>query len=190
MWSKIPLVGAIGGTVLLVAVAAGTVVTLAGGLSPKAQFAQNIQDQRAAAAHAAPARLKPAQPETPAPYAGPKAVRAQGILDIHQGPVPASEFGVTNQWAGPVNGSGEVWYRVFAGAKAPGVSGSGTPAVYVDRSTPTPDGYGVDISFVGIFTLPGADSALTITAVNGSIVDLQTQAGHVYHFDLSVNQYR
>ena len=68
--------------------------------------------------------------------------------------------------------------------------GSGTPAVYVDRSTPTPDGYGVDISFVGIFTLPSADSALTITAVNGSIVDLQTQTGHVYHFDLSVNQYR
>lgn len=190
MRSKVSVAGAVAGTLLLVAIAVGTVVTVAGGLSPKQQYLQNVQSRDAAAARNVTPKTKAELSAAARSSAGPKAVRAEGILDLHQGPVPSSQFAVTNQWAGPISGSGDVWYRVFAGANAPGQSGSGTPAVYVDTSTPTSDGYSFDITFVGIFTLPSADSALTITAVNGSVIDLKTQAGRVYHFDLSARQYR
>jgi len=190
--SKVTIGAAIAGTLLLLAIAAGTVVTLAGGLNPKQQFLQSVQDRDAAAARNGTRKSKAEVSAAAAANsnAGSKAVRAQGILDVHQGPVPASEFAVTNQWAGPINGSGDVWYRVFAGANAPGLSGSGTPAVYVDTSTPTSDGYAVDIKFVGIYTLSTADSWLTITAVNGTVFDLKTQSGSVYHFDLITKQFR
>lgn len=189
MPSRISLWGAIAGTILLVAMAAGTVVTIAGGPTAKQQFLQNVQDQDAARGAGAPAHGKTGHSAATA-VAPQKATRAEGILDVHQGPVPASQFGVSNQWSGPVPGSGEVWYRVFAGADAPGQSGSGTPAVYVDTSTPTPDGYSFTISFVGIYTAPKADSALTITAVNGSVIDLRTQGGQVYHFNLATKEYQ
>lgn len=190
--SKVTVGASIAGTLLLLAIAAGTMVTLAGGLNPKQQFLQSVQDRDAALARNGTTKSKAEVSAAAAAASNPssKAVRAEGILDVHQGPVPASEFAVTNQWAGAVNGSGDVWYRVFAGAYAPGQSGSGTPAVYVDTSTPTSDGYSVDIKFVGIYTLPAADSWLTITAVNGSVIDLKTESGRVYHFDLSTKQFR
>ena len=189
MRSTISLWAAAAGTLLLVAVAAGTVATMAGGLSAKQQYLQNVQNQDAARAANAPQHSKTVPSASPA-LSAQKATRAQGILDIHQGPVPASQFGVTNQWTGPVPGSGDVWYRVFAGANFPGTSSAGTPAIYVDLSTPTPDGYGFDIKFVGIYTIPAADTWLTVTAVNGSLVDLMTQSGRVYHFDLTTKSYR
>lgn len=191
MWSKFRLGAAVFTTVLLVGLAVGTVATVAGGLTPKQQFLQAVQSHDAALALKGTKKSKAqvASEAAASSISGRKAQRAQGILDVHQGPVPASKFGVSNQWAGPIPGSGDVWYRVFAGVNAPGFSGPGTPAIYVDSSTPTPDGYSVTINFVGIYPVSGADSAVSITAVNGNIVDLRTETGRVFHFNLSTRQF-
>ncbi|TMF89808.1 MAG: SMI1/KNR4 family protein [Chloroflexi bacterium] len=47
-----------------------------------------------------------------------------------------------------------------------------------------------DIAGEEFYTIPAADTWLTVTAVNGSVVDLMTQSGRVYHFDLTTKSYR
>ncbi len=188
MRSKLSLALALAGTVLLVAIAAGTIASLAGGLNAKERFAQRIEQQNAAAAAAARPRLKS---EGPGPVpASSKAARVAGIFDIQQGPVPSYQFAVNNQWHGPVGNSSDTWWGVYAGSKRQGAGSPDLPAVYVETSTPSSDGYSFQTAFVGIFLAPNADSSLRITAVNGTTIDLQTQSGRIYHFNLVTNLYQ
>jgi hypothetical protein len=183
MKTKLRLVGALATTLVIAAIAAGTVASLAGGLNPKQLFTQKIDQHRAAAAQAVSPKQK-SGPRLPAPTSE-KATRLAGIEDIQQGPVPASEFLVTNQWSGPESPGSNEWWQVYAGAK-----GQTIPAVYVETSIPTADGYSFQTSVVGIFSAPNADSALRITAANGAVLDLVTQTGRVFHFNLAIDRYQ
>ena len=186
MKSKLSLVGAIVGTLLVLAVAAGTVASLAGGLNPKQLFAQRAEQRNANVPASLAAKQKSEQ--QPAPVSS-KATRVAGIQDVQQGPVPSSQFAVNNQWHGPSGNSSNTWWDVYAGSKGQPDGSPGAPALYVDSSAPTSDGYSFLTAHLGIFTAPNADSSLTIIAVNGAVLDLKTQSGRVYHFNLATDTY-
>jgi hypothetical protein len=175
---------AVGGLAIF-ALAVGAVASMAGGMSPKDQFVQQMQQERAAAV---------AAPRAPKNVAGPlapsaKLARQSGILDVHQGPVQGSDFLVSNSWQGPVNGSGDTWYVVWAGSKVNPDGSSGAPGVIVHRQTPTADGMSVTDEAVGTFTARGANGSLTITAQNGAILDLRTASGQLIRFNLVTGQF-
>lgn len=175
--------GIVVGISLLVAVV--SVAASTGSLSPKAILAQQHATERAAAI-AAPrssksVRLAPLSSDYPA--------RQQGILDIRQGPVPASEFLVVNSWQGPVSGSGSTWYVVWAGATGSISSAPGSPGIIVHLQTPTADGLGFTDALVGTFTESKADGPLAIVGVNGTTLTLATPSGRVFHFDLQANRF-
>ena len=102
MRPKLTVAFALVGTILLVALAIGTVSSVAAGLDPEALFNQNVQEHRRVAEAAAPGRPKSEKP-LPAPTSE-KGARLTGIENIQQGPVPSSQFAVTNQWHGPKSG--------------------------------------------------------------------------------------
>lgn len=142
---------------------------------------QQEQEMATARAHPRPKSLSHAN--APSPQAAPQ--RQAGIVGMHQGPFPASRFTVRNFWQGPVGSS---WELVYSGARknADGSLGPGALRVY----TETPDtAGGFKIDAVGMFVAPGNQSALTITSYNGTILQLQTDAGKTLSFNLLTNQY-
>jgi hypothetical protein len=131
------------------------------------------QDMATARAHPRP---KPAHP-TPPP-AQPAPQLQAGIVDMHQGPFPSSEFIVRNFWQGPV---GSNWELVYAGARANPVNqnlGPGALRIYTKT-----------VDYIGTYVAPNNESPLTITAVNGSLMQLRTDTGKTLTFNLQTNQY-
>jgi hypothetical protein len=167
------------------ALAVGAVATLAGGMSPKDQFVAQMQQERAAAVAAPRAPKEASAPLAPSA----RLVRQAGILDIHQGPVSASQFLVSNLWQGPLNGSGDAWLVVWAGSRVNPDGSLGAPGVIVHRQTPNADGTSVSDQTVGTFTASGARGPLTITAQSGAILDLRTSAGQVIRFNLQTSSF-
>lgn len=154
-------------------------------IDAKVRFLQHEENARQSAL-AAPRAPKSGGPAT---HAGGTPSRQAGILDIRQGPVPASVFSVNNEWQGPVNGSGNTWLVVWAGSELDGGSAPGAPGVIVHQQSPSADGTGFDDRVVGTFTDPAADGPLTITGVQGTLVELQSPSGKSFSFDLASDRF-
>ncbi|TAN31943.1 hypothetical protein EPN29_12130 [bacterium] len=156
-----------------------------GDSSLKSAFMQQQAKERAAAV---------AGPRAPkiqklGPQTNQRASRQQGILDVRQGPVSASEFLVVNSWQGPVSGEGSTWYVVWAGSTGSISAAPGTPGIIVHLQTPSPDGTTFTDTVIGTFTDESADGPLSIVAVEGSSVELVSPSGRAFHFDLRVNRF-
>lgn len=103
-----------------------------------------------------------------------------GIVDTHEGPFPACDLTVRNAWQGQVNG---VWELVYSGVvysdKAMCTGGQGGLRIYNRVSTAN----------LGTFLAPAGTSALTITAVNGVVMQLRSDSGQLLTFNLQTHQY-
>ncbi|WIG58632.1 MAG: hypothetical protein OJF49_001378 [Ktedonobacterales bacterium] len=103
-----------------------------------------------------------------------------GIVDTHEGPFPACDLTVRNAWQGQVSG---VWELVYAGVvysdKAMCTGGQGGLRIYNRVSTAS----------LGTFLAPAGTSALTITAVNGVVMQLRSDTGQILTFNLQTHQY-
>ena len=152
-------------------------------LPPAKEKLLELDQQEIATARAHP-RPKPPHPTPPPPQPAPQL--QAGIVDTHEGPFPSSEFIVRNGWQGPV---GSNWELVYAGASANPLNqnlGPGGLRIYTETATSTG---GLDDNYVGMYPSPNNQSPLTITAVNGSIMQLRTDTGNTLTFNLQTNQY-
>jgi hypothetical protein len=119
---------------------------------------------------------KPTHPTPPPPQPAPQ--RQAGITDMHEGPFPASEFIVRNFWEGPV---GSNWELVYSGAlMSPTAQNPGPGALRIYTKT---------VDYIGTYVAPNNQSPLTITAVNGTLMQLRTDTGQTLTFNLQTNQY-
>ena len=149
----------------------------AGKLLPKAQADLTVQQTLAAArAHA---RAKPGVHVRPIPQ--PQPVRHAGIIEMRQGPFPATEFTVRNFWQGPI---GSDWLLVYAGAKRSPDGGVDRAAVRVYSETP--DLY---VTLVGTFPVVNAIGAVRIAEASGDRIELQSDKGSKVGFDLLTRQF-
>jgi hypothetical protein len=113
-----------------------------------------------------------------------------GIQNSHQGPVSGAEFHSSNLWQGPVDTTSDTWYMVYAGQLVDTATGNPTtPAVILQTTVPTPDGYSLTITTVGTFVDASADGPLTITGVSGKVMQLQTPSGQKWTFALDTHQF-
>ena len=153
-------------------------------IPPGKQKILDQQQQKMATARAKPGPPKQTHP-TPPP-AQPAPQRQAGIVDTHEGPFPSSQFIVRNGWQGPV---GSNWELVYAGVRMnPTDMSQGPGALRIYTETVTATG-GFDVNYVGIYVAPNNESPLTITAVNGSLMQLRTDTGKTLTFNLQTNQY-
>ena len=113
-------------------------------------------------------------------------VRQAGITNMRQGPFPASVFTTRNFWQGPV---GDDWVLAYAGAKTnqDGTVGPGGLTLYTETAN-TRGGF--DLHLLGIFLVPNATTALTITAAPGTILQLSSESGAHLVFDLVTHQFQ
>ena len=177
---RIPLI-ALG--IGVAAVALTMSVTLATGLSRKAQY-----EQQYAQLHPT-GRAGPKNAPVSLPSSAPMQIQA-GIANSHQGPYLSSQFFVSNSWRGPVDTGNKVWIAVFAGLNSPGNGATPSiPAVDVHRLTMNPDGDSAQDQELGFFAAPGATGGLTITSVNGFVLTLQTASGQIYRFNAASDKY-
>lgn len=101
-----------------------------------------------------------------------------GIFNIHEAPFSQSQFIVHNYYEGPVNG---IWEIVYAG-------GPTTPQFTIAQG-------GLRIYNVathadlGQYLAPAGTSGLTITAVNGVVMQLRSDTGQILTFNLQTHQY-
>lgn len=152
-------------------------------LPPGKEKLLELDQQEIATARAHP-KPKPTHPTPPPPQSAPQ--RQAGITDMHEGPFPSSEFIVRNFWEGPV---GSNWELVYAGASANSLNqnlGPGGLRIYTETVTATG---GLDDNYVGMYPAPNNQSPLTITAVNGTLMQLRTDTGNTLTFNLQTNQY-
>ena len=172
---------------LLFAVGAGVVLAngnpFAAYPPAKAALLQREQDARATA-QALPHPTK--NPSYTPPASSPQATPVAGIESLHEGPFSACQLLVSNFWQGPVNGQ---WYLVYAGSASASIAtcdhSQGALADYGEQFGRYGDG---PLTTIGMFTAPSGVTSLTITAVNGNLMTLQTQTG-VLTFDLSANRF-
>lgn len=186
--NKVVTFGALGVVLLLMIV--GTVRIMQGAQAASAgpsawppakatMLAQEEQQMAQARAHPHPKpSYTPPLPQTPT-------VRQAGIIDTHQGPFPAAQFTVRNFWQGLV---GKDWELVYAGAKVNSDGSMGPGALVLYNETINHLG-GFDLKVIGTYPAPNATTALTITAVNGNIMQLSTDTGNVLIFNLQTDQY-
>lgn len=150
---------------------------------PAAKAAVLERERQAIIAARSTSRGKPADPGRRINTAGPAQFPSSGILNMHQGPFPATEFTVSNFWQGPV---GAKWLLVYAGAVRHS-DGSLSAAVRLYSETPSSDG-GFDLSELGTVALPKA-AVLTIENVTGNDLTLRATDGSSEHFDLSARRF-
>lgn len=112
--------------------------------------------------------------------------RQAGITNMRQGPFPASVFTTRNFWQGPV---GNDWVLAYAGAKtrSDGTVGPGGLTLYTEMAN-TQGGF--DLRPLGTFLAPNGTAALTITAVDGTILQLSSESGSHLAFDLVTHQFQ
>src|SRR5438309_3408819 len=131
---------------------------------------------------------KPSLPPVSLPCVPP--VQQAGILNVQDGPLPASQFVASNSWQGPVNGSSTpVQYIVWAGVEGDHGDNPGVPAAVVASQAPTSDGCGFTNVIVGTYTNPQATGPLTITSAGNSVVPgdtilYMTAGGFCWQFDV------
>jgi hypothetical protein len=188
---------AVSGACLAVALSVGLAVASGGGsgggttLSPSAakqQYLDWLQQQRAQdlAGPAAPKNIVPSfAPCSPQPL--PTAGLDNNSVQV--GPGSYDTFVTSNQWTGPISGSTQQSFVVWAGITGTQASTPGVPAVAVSVRSLSADGCTVTLTRVGTFTVPQATGAASITAVNGPWVSLRTSAGGVSYFNLSSDQF-
>jgi hypothetical protein len=165
---------------LIVVVGGESVIASAapvGALLPKPQADLAVQ-QALAAARAHP-RPKPVVPVRPVPQPAP--ARPAGILEMRQGPFPATEFTVRNVWQGPI---GAGWLLVYAGARRGAPGGADQAAVRVYSETPD-----LHMTLIGTFPASNASGAVRIAGASGTRIQLQTDTGSTLAFDLLTDQY-
>ena len=169
--------------IVVLAVACTVTITVATGLSPKAQYLQQYNDQYANAPHRV-AGTPHAVPSSPPVHF------EAGITNSHQGPYHSWQFLVSNSWRSPSAASDRIWIAVFAGVNSPG-NGSppSIPAVAVHKLTISADGTSSQDEELGFFAAPGANGPLTIISANGMVLTLQTDTGQIYHFDAANDRY-
>lgn len=112
--------------------------------------------------------------------------RQAGITNMRQGPFPASVFTTRNFWQGPV---GNDWVLAYAGAqtRSDGTIGPGGLMLYTETAN-TQGGF--DLHLLGTFLAPGGTTALTITAVDGTTLQLSSESGAHLAFDLVTHQFQ
>ena len=172
-----------------VLLAVGSGVVLANGNPfagyPPAKAALLRHEQEASAtARALPHPTK--NPSYTPPTSPPQAPPVAGIENLHEGPFPACQLLVSDFWQGPVNGQ---WYLVYAGSASASIvtcdHSRGALAIYSEQVGRYGDG---PITNIGMFTAPSGVTSLTITAVTGHTMTLQTPTGAIT-FDLSSNRF-
>lgn len=100
-----------------------------------------------------------------------------GIFQTHQSPVGNSVFSVMTEYEGPL---GSQWVFVFAGTAWTNFPNTGVGALMVYTSTQ---------GHVGTFDAPDGSSWLKITAINGSVLQLQSDKSASLTFDLATNTF-
>ena len=145
----------------------------------KATYMARYQQAQATAQAKYPTASKATEiPSSPQPTA----TFISGIVSTHEGPFPACDLTVRNAWQGQVNG---VWELVYAGLAYPNFaegdcsSGQGGLRIYNSETTAN----------LGTFLAPAGTSALTITAVNGVVMQLRSDSGQLLTFNLQTHQY-
>lgn len=154
--------------------------------SPKAQYQQRVDQERAIAV-AAPKASKTARPPIIPP--APASERVEGISPVKQGPVPPSEFQVVNSWAGPVPGQGTTWYVVWAGSTGEMSSTPGVPGLILQSQSPTADGRDFVETTLGTFFDPKAGGPLQITAAAGAVVSMTSANGTTLRFNVLTRRF-
>lgn len=122
-------------------------------------------------------------PDPPAPTQLP--ARQPGVIDMHQGPFPGSEFDVENFWQGTVAGS---WLLVYAGGPRDASSGDVTGGGIRIYTEPVDPNTGSTITPVGVYS-SDSPTPLTITSVTGQTMTLVSAGGTSYSFNLSTKSF-
>jgi hypothetical protein len=148
--------------------------------SPKDQLAQRHAADRAAAVAGPRAAKDGVHP----PLTTERLTVQVGVIQTREGPVPTSQFVVSNAWAGRVPGSVAAYYVVWAGAGGSASGAAHRPGITVHVQTLTADGSSLVDSNVGTFFQSQATGPLSI--VNGAAysISLRTADGQVFGFDL------
>jgi hypothetical protein len=117
--------------------------------------------------------------------AQPVPIRQAGIANMHQGPFLTRIFTVRNFWQGPV---GNDWVLAYSGAKtlSSGYAGLGGIVLYTETSNAHG---GFDLHPVGTFLAHDGTTALTITEVDGNLLQLSSENGPTLTFDLVTHQF-
>lgn len=137
---------------------------------------------------------KPAHPMPPTENPDSTAPHLQaGIVNgVQQGPFSSGQFEVRNFWQGPTERG---WMLVYAGATrsiADGSRGPGALRVYsvaTGRSDIPTSVPGRDIEFVGVFPTPTMSAPLTIIVVNGGVLELRSDDGETFTFNLQTLEF-
>jgi len=162
-------------------------VTAPPGYSPaKATAYVREQEAHLTAVARAPHPTKPAYVPLPPQTPGPGPTMPAGLVNHPlPGPFSSDVFLVRNVWTGPV---GSTWLQVYAGAarKVPGGSSLGAAGLRIYSMTAT----GAAMQYLGFFPAPTASGPLSISAVNGTIVQLRTDSGQSLAFNLTSLQYQ
>jgi hypothetical protein len=173
------IVGA-GCAILLLAVAGGAVAVAAPPqkLLPKPNGDAQVQ-QALATARRHP-RPKTAPAARPVPQ--PPPVRPVGIVEMRQGPFPATDFAVKNLWRGQV---GTSWLLVYAGTERGRAGAPDRAAIRVFAETPD-----LHTTLIGTFPVKNEAQAVRVARASGNIVELQTEGGSKVSFDLLTRQFK
>lgn len=120
-----------------------------------------------------------------AAFSQPAPVRQAGIVNMHQGPFLTSTFTVRNVWQGPV---GNDWVLAYSGATLTSNGESALGGIVLYTETINAQG-GFDMHPLGTFLAPAGTTALTITQVNGTLLQVQSDSGTHLTFDLVAHQF-
>jgi hypothetical protein len=116
----------------------------------------------------------------------PAPTRQAGIVNMQQGPFLSSVFTVRNFWQGPV---GSDWVLAYAGAKPSADSTASQGGIVLYTETVNQAG-GFDMHPLGTFLAPAGSPALTITAVQGNLLTVRSEAGRTLSFNLQTHQFQ
>jgi hypothetical protein len=144
------------------------------------------QSARAAARKGPYTTDKSDNPAKPPQYTA--APRKAGIVQMHQGPFPASEFLVDDFWGGPAPDQSK-WLLVYAGKSFTPLGSSSSKAALAIYSEPMNPNNPTPMASVGVFVAPDGSSSLRITAASGSRLTVITSAGNSYFFNLASDSY-
>ncbi len=112
-----------------------------------------------------------------------------GIIEAHEGPLPNTRFQQQNVWQGPV-GTSSTWLQVGAGQMVNSDGSLGSGAVTLATLIPDPTDGNYQYTYIGTLPAPTTTGALGIVAVNGGVLQLQTDGGQSILFDLQTRQFR
>ncbi len=112
-------------------------------------------------------------------------IRHAGIINMRQGPFPSAIFAVSNVWQGPV---ANTWVVAYAGGK-PNADGSIKQGGIVLYTETINLHEGFDPHPLGTFLAPHESLALSIIAVQGTVLTVRAVDGHTLRFDLQSHQF-